>query len=72
MVDRNTQRGIARATLARCGVPYPSDFHRLGSAQVEALLKEAKAAGYRQPKNANGSRARYFHVRMQRHAARES
>jgi hypothetical protein len=34
------------------------DFHALTSDEVEAVLRAAEAAGYRKPKNANGSRAR--------------
>lgn len=58
----------AQAILARCNVKPGEDFHRLESAKVEALLEEAKARGYREPKNANGSRARYFHAYLNRRA----
>jgi hypothetical protein len=60
--------------LSRLGVSYDdarADFHRLPSDAVESLLSEAKARGYRQPRNANGSRARYFHAHLVRVAARE-
>lgn len=60
----------ARARLARCGVSVAHDFHSLRSEAVEALLVEADADGYRQPKNANGSRARYYHARLVRAAER--
>lgn len=59
----------ARVTLAACGVPIGADFHQLSSTQVDLLLIEAKAARYRKPKNANGSRGRYFHAMLQRRAA---
>lgn len=42
------------------------DFHTLSSSQVDSILAEADRAGYRKPKNANGSRARYFYSLWQR------
>lgn len=63
----------AVAILSRLGVSHEDarrDFHTLPSAAVESLLSEAKARGYRQPKNANGSRARYFHAHLIRVAQR--
>lgn len=62
-------RQEARQTLAACNVPVGSDFHALHSEQVAALLQAANAANYRQPRNANGSRARYFHARLERLAS---
>lgn len=44
------------------------DFYTLNSSQVEALLEYADELGYRKPKNANGSRARYFYAYVQRSA----
>lgn len=44
------------------------DFHALSSAQTGRLLEWAKAYGYREPKNANGSRARCFFYMLQRFA----
>jgi hypothetical protein len=66
-------RTDAHDLLARAGVPVPSpDFHTLHSAQVEKLLILAKAWRYREPKNANGSRARYFHAYLCRAAERDA
>lgn len=48
------------------------DFHVLRSEQVEGLLHWAKAYGYRQPKNASGSKARYFFYMLQRYANKAS
>lgn len=48
------------------------DFHALRSEQVEGILHWAKAYGYREPKNANGSKARYFFAMLQRHANKAS
>lgn len=47
------------------------DFHRLNSGEVEQVIADANAEKYRKPKNANGSRARYFFYREQRRIARE-
>jgi hypothetical protein len=59
-------RSEASDILARCHIDRGHDFHRLPSDQVEALLTEADRVKYRRPKNANGSRARYFHARVMR------
>lgn len=61
-------RTAARATLEWCGIPVGADFHTLSSAQVDRLLACADREGYRKPRGANGSRARYYHDKMQRHA----
>ena len=61
----------AHETLQRAGVPVGADFHTLSSSQVEALLAEADRVKYRKPRNANGSRGRYFHDLLQRRAARK-
>lgn len=58
----------ACAVLEMCGINRDSDFHTLSTSQVESLLREADRVKYRKPKNANGSRARYFFQLMQRHA----
>jgi hypothetical protein len=58
----------ALAVLQSCGIYIGADFHTLRSSQVGELLACADLAGYRKPKNANGSRARYFHDLMQRRA----
>tara|TARA_Y100000310_G_scaffold330958_2_gene403651 strand:+ start:1183 stop:1398 length:216 start_codon:yes stop_codon:yes gene_type:complete len=48
------------------GIDLNEDFHRLSSDKVETILADAKSLGYRQPKNANGSRARYFFYAVKR------
>jgi hypothetical protein len=48
------------------------DFHALSSGAVDYLISHANQAGYRKPKNANGSRARYFHAYLQRLVARRT
>jgi hypothetical protein len=44
------------------------DFHALNAAQKDQLGVEADRVKYRRPPNANGSRLRYFHDRLQRQA----
>ena len=66
-MDRTTARDILQAAH----VPLCMDFHRLDSSQVAALISEADKFKYRAPKNANGSRARYFHAYVARSAGRE-
>ncbi len=58
----------ARAILAK----LDGDFHALSSAQVERLLQEADLVGYRKPKNASGSRGRYFFAYLQRLASKKN
>jgi hypothetical protein len=62
---------LAAEILHRCHVPIGADFHTLSSSQVEALLVEADKHKYRKPRNANGSRGRYFHEMLQRRAKRD-
>lgn len=42
-----------------------ADFHSLRSDEVTYLLEAAKEIGYRAPKNAKGSKARYFYAYLQ-------
>ncbi len=63
-------REDAYSILQQCGAPIGEDFHRLPSSVVERLLERAKAWKYRTPRNANGSRARYFHAYLERLARR--
>lgn len=58
----------ARLTLANLNIAIGQDFHTLTGGQVDALLAEADRVRYQKPRDANGSRARYFHDRLQRHA----
>ena len=68
--DKQTLASLARGVLDACGIPVPADFHALPRSKVESLLMWADHYRYRAPKNANGSRARYFHALMQRRAAK--
>lgn len=42
------------------------DFFTLTPTEVGRVLDAADSVGYRKPRNANGSRARYFHARLMR------
>jgi hypothetical protein len=66
MIKSNIARGILQA----CNVELGADFHALSSSAVESLLRWADHYKYRKPKDANGSRARYFHALLQRRAAK--
>lgn len=56
----------AYGVFQACGIDWRKDFHTLRSEQVSALLAKADEFKYRAPKNANGSRARYFYAYMVR------
>lgn len=67
-IDSETARNI----LWACGVNVGEDFHTLPSSIVSDLLESADRYGYRKPRNANGSRGRYFHDMLQRRAKAET
>lgn len=58
----------ARKILADCGIPVGANFFTLSPSTICRLLEWA--GGYRKPRNANGSRGRYFHAKLQREAQR--
>ena len=58
--------------LSRCQVKPGANFYTLTTSQVSDLCDEADRVKYRKPKNANGSRGRYFHAFVQRCANREA
>lgn len=62
------ERLNARFTLQNLNISVGQDFFTLSSSQVDGLLREANRVKYQAPRNANGSRARYFHDRLQRRA----
>ncbi len=65
--DRNRASAIARAY----GIPLDREFHSLNNGTVCAILDAADGWHYRKPRNANGSRARYFYAYLQRLAGKE-
>lgn len=60
----------ARKILHDCEVAIGANFHTLDASQVLHLLEWADTCHYRKPRNANGSRGRYFHAKLQREASR--
>ena len=60
----------ARDILTRAHVPIGGNFFSLSQSDVAALLAEADKHKYRAPRNANGSRGRYWHDYLQRVAAK--
>jgi len=54
MTTNEAQRIAAQFNLAT------RDFHTLSFGEQSELAELAKQCGYRKPRNANGSRARYF------------
>ncbi len=73
MKERHVQHSAfnAREVLRAAKVNIGQQFHTLNTWQVDELLVEADRVKYRKPKNANGSRGRYFHDLLQRRAARK-
>lgn len=63
-------RSEAHSLAARFHIPLDRDFHSLDSAQVESVIAAADSVKYRRPRNANGSRARYFQAYLVRAASR--
>lgn len=63
---RQVMKAFVCTVLSKLGIASGTDFHALRSSQVTDLLLAADLLKYRKPKNANGSRARYFHAYLQR------
>jgi hypothetical protein len=47
-------------------IDLTADFHTLSTDEVDVIVAQAKAHGYRKPKNANGSTGRYFFQLLKR------
>ena len=68
------QRGVIMAVhyasvsgmLNSAGISITQNFFTLNSSQVLELVEMAKIQRYYKPKNANGSRARYYFAALQR------
>lgn len=67
---REGKRVNARAVLQSANAAIGQDFHTLTTSQIDVILAEADRVRYQRPKNANGSRARYFYQKLQREAQR--
>lgn len=63
-------RADAGELIHRHRVPIARDFHTLTASEVDRVLEAADSWGYRKPRAANGSRARYFHAYLARVHAR--
>lgn len=63
-LDRDSARELADSW----GFPLDVDFHTLDSIMVARVIAAADSRGYRKPKSANGSRARYFYAYLRRTA----
>jgi hypothetical protein len=48
------------------GIDPMGDSDTLSSDQIEVVLEQARLSGYRKPRNANGSTARYFFYAVKR------
>jgi len=59
-------RSSATHLAAVYNIPLGRDFCTLRSSEVERVLDAADSVKYRRPKNANGSRGRYFYARLTR------
>lgn len=57
-------KALIKTTLP--GIDFTADFFTLRHSQLTELHDAAKACGYRQPANANGSLARYFFAYLNR------
>jgi hypothetical protein len=55
-----------RELLRALKIDPTQNFYTLSASQVDGLLVEADRVRYRKPRNANGSRGRYFYARLQR------
>ena len=62
----------ARALCNVYGINPAVDWHAMPSAMKEAVLRAADARKYQKPKNANGSRGRYFAAYLARAIDKES
>ena len=59
-------KATRNAIMNQFGIPAGEDFDTLRSTMVEKILEAANASNYRAPRNANGSRARYFYAYLNR------
>ena len=61
---------LARSLAKRHGFSLGQNFFVLSASTVCQILDAADSVGYRKPKNANGSRGRYFYAYLNRAAYR--
>ena len=56
----------AQNLLTLAGIARFTNFYTLSASQVDSLLSLADLVKYRKPRNANGSRGRYFYEYLRR------
>jgi hypothetical protein len=61
-------REAAFRILNECGISKGTDFYALRFENIAALVRAAKARGYKAPRNRNGSTGRYFYEYVNRAA----
>lgn len=66
MKKHRMSREEARRLAEKQGINFHANFYTLRNSQVDSLLAIAKLQGYQKPKNANGSKGRYFFYYLQR------
>lgn len=54
----------AKFDLKNIGIDFNKDFFELPFHALDLLTEYAKKTGYRKPKSASGSRARYFYQNL--------
>jgi hypothetical protein len=65
-------KDIATDLIHKFQIRTDKDFYTLSSAEVHRVLEAADDRKYRKPKNANGSRARYFFAALKRATNRKA
>ena len=63
---------LAAPALKEAGIDITADFSTLPSSAVSVLVEMARKQGYRKPRNANGSRGRYYFAAIQRQYRKQS
>jgi len=63
--NRKIAKEYARNLLRSKGISFKADYDTLHISDVDRLLEVADLMRYRKPKNANGSRGRYFFAYLQ-------
>lgn len=59
-------RSDATSLATQFHIPLGRDFHTLTCSEVCRVLEAADHMKYRKPRNANGSRGRYFYAALNR------
>lgn len=65
MKTKKLTKEDARNKVRHAGISLHDNFFTLPASKVSVLLEVADEMGYQKPKNANGSRGRYFFAYLQ-------